>query len=234
LTVFWVKCMKEEVQILNTWNLNAKAWINTIANNGIESRRVVTNKAIEEAIVSLNPEKILDLGCGEGWLIRALQKKLPKGDFTGLDAVPVLIYEAKTLSPNATFLVHSYQSIIQELYSPLTKFDAIAINFALFGEEIVSDLVKVIRPFISSGGHLVIQTLHPHTAHAESPYADGWRQGSWNGFSDDFTSPAPWFFRTLESWISLFTNNGYSIKKILEPVHPVSLQPVSVIFILSV
>jgi 2-polyprenyl-3-methyl-5-hydroxy-6-metoxy-1,4-benzoquinol methylase len=226
--------MKEELQILNTWNLNAGAWINTIANNGIESRTLVTNNAMVDSIISLNPARILDLGCGEGWLIRALQEKLPNVDFTGLDAVPALIDAAKSLSPGATFLIHSYQSIIQEQYCPATTFDLIAINFALFGEEIVPDLLMAIRHFISSGGHLVIQTLHPHIAHEEGPYADGWRQGNWKGFSEDFTTPAPWFFRTFESWISLFIKNGYPIKKILEPIHPVSLQPVSVIFVLSV
>jgi 2-polyprenyl-3-methyl-5-hydroxy-6-metoxy-1,4-benzoquinol methylase len=226
--------MKEEFQILNTWNLNAKAWINTIANNGIESRRLVTNKAIEDVIISLNPGNLLDLGCGEGWLIRSLQEKLPTAAFVGLDAIPALIDQAKILSPGATFLVHSYQSIIQEQYIPLNTVDLIVINFALFGEEIVLHLLKAIRSFISAGGHLVIQTLHPHVAHVEGAYSDGWKQGSWKGFSDDFTSPAPWYFRTLESWISLFVMCGYSLKKIVEPIHPVTLQPASIIFILSV
>jgi 2-polyprenyl-3-methyl-5-hydroxy-6-metoxy-1,4-benzoquinol methylase len=226
--------MKEDLQILNSWNLNARAWIKTIANNGIESRMLVTNKAIVDVIISLSPASILDLGCGEGWLIRALQAKLPNVDFTGLDAVPELIDAAKSISPGATFLVQSYQSIIQEKYCLPTTVDVIAINFALFGEEIVPDLLKAILPFISSGGHLVLQTLHPHMAHEDGPYADGWRQGKWTGFSADFTTPAPWFFRTFESWIALFISNGYSIKKILEPVNPVSLQPASVIFVLSV
>ncbi len=222
------------MQILHTWNLNAKAWINTIANNGIETRRLVTNKAIEEAIISLEPKSVLDLGCGEGWLIRALHEKLPNTDFTGIDAVPALTEAAERYLHTATFLTHSYESIIKGEYSPSDTFDVIAINFALFGNDIVQDLLKVIRPFISSGGHLVIQTLHPYTANSGESYTDGWRQGSWSGFSDDFRSPAPWYFRTFESWISLFTSSGYIIKKIQEPIHPNSHQPVSVIFTLSV
>jgi 2-polyprenyl-3-methyl-5-hydroxy-6-metoxy-1,4-benzoquinol methylase len=226
--------MHEDFQILNTWNLNARAWINTIANNRIETRRLVTNRAIEETIVSLHPKKMLDLGCGEGWLIRALQEKLPDTDFYGIDAIAELIDAAKKLHPGASFLTHSYESIIDGGFKPAHTFDVIAINFALFGKDIVGDLMKTIRLFISSGGHLVIQTLHPHTSNAVEPYTDGWRQGNWNGFSDDFKSPAPWYFRTFESWINLFTESGYSIKKIQEPIHPVSLQPASVIFTLSV
>jgi len=226
--------MQENFQILNTWNLNARAWINTIARNGIETRRLVTNKAIEETIISLHPKKLLDLGCGEGWLIRALQEKLPDTDFTGIDAVAELIDEAKKLHPGASFLTYSYESLIEGGLKPSHTFDVIAVNFALFGNEIVHDLLRTIRLFISSGGHLVIQTLHPHSSNAGEPYADGWRQGNWNGFSDDFKSPAPWYFRTVESWINLFTNSGFAVKKIQEPIHPVSRQPVSVIFTLSV
>lgn len=234
LTAFWVRIMKEELQILNSWNLNARAWINTIAQKGIESRNLVTNKAIEDVIISLHPKNLLDLGCGEGWLIRALIKKMPEVNFTGIDAVPALVEVAERQSPGAIFKTYSYESIIRGEYIPSKTFDLIAINFALFGKELVPDLVIAIKSFICSGGHLVIQTIHPHIAGAEGPYEDGWRQGNWNGFSEDFTSPAPWFFRTLQSWISLFNACGYLIKKIIEPVHPQSLKPASVIFILSV
>jgi 2-polyprenyl-3-methyl-5-hydroxy-6-metoxy-1,4-benzoquinol methylase len=225
--------MDEDIQILNTWNLNAKAWINAIANNAIETRRLVTNKTIEEAIITLQPKKLLDLGCGEGWLIRAVSEQLPNTVFTGIDAIPELTEKAGRSLQKATFLTHTYESIINGGYTPSDTFDVIVINFALFGNDIVLDLIKAIRKFISSGGHLVIQTLHPHTANSGEPYTDGWRQGSWAGFSDDFTSPAPWYFRTFESWVTLFIGCGYKLKKIQEPVHPHSHQPVSVIFTLS-
>jgi trans-aconitate methyltransferase len=226
--------MQQNLQILNTWSLNARAWINTIANDNIESRRLVTNKAITDTIISFGPIEILDLGCGEGWLIKALKEKMPGSKFTGVDAIPELIEAAKRSNPFASFHVHSYESIIKCEYIPIQKFDVIAINFALFGNEVVADLLLAILPFLDSGGRLVIQTLHPHNAGTDEPYEDGWRKGSWNGFSDDFKSPAPWYFRTLQSWISLFRISGYSIDKIIEPVHPLSKKPASVIFCLSV
>ncbi|MGL6267147.1 MAG: class I SAM-dependent methyltransferase [Chitinophagaceae bacterium] len=225
--------MRKELQILNTWTLNAEAWIDTIASNGIETRRLVTDKAIEETIIYLKPAKMLDLGCGEGWLIRRIQEKLPGTEFTGIDAIPALIKAAETRTPNATFLTFSYESIIDGQYFPVETFDLIVINFALFGNEIVVDLINKIRPFISAGGQLVIQTLHPVTANGGEPYTDGWREGNWNGFSNDFRSPSPWYFRTLESWINLFKNSGFTLIKMQEPIHPNTLKPAAVIFILS-
>jgi hypothetical protein len=64
----------------------------------------------------------------------------------------------------------------------------------------------------------------------EPPYRDGWRQGSWAGCGDGFSEPAPWYFRTLESWVRLFADNGFRLHEIREPFHPHTGKPASVIF----
>ena len=38
--------------VLDSWNKNASAWITTIENDEIQSRKLVTNKAIFDAIFS--------------------------------------------------------------------------------------------------------------------------------------------------------------------------------------
>jgi hypothetical protein len=63
----------------------------------------------------------------------------------------------------------------------------------------------------------------------DAPYVDGWREGSWAGFSTDFTDPPPWYFRTLASWVSLFLDSGLRITSLREPVHPETGKPVSLI-----
>ena len=63
------------------------------------------------------------------------------------------------------------------------------------------------------GGALIIQTLHPVVAVGDLPYVDGWRQGSWAGFSEDFSDPAPWYFRTTESWVRLLRKSGLRLDR---------------------
>lgn len=41
----------------------------------IESRTLITNKAIINEILKLSPRSILDVGCGKGWLLRAIEKE---------------------------------------------------------------------------------------------------------------------------------------------------------------
>jgi hypothetical protein len=65
----------------------------------------------------------------------------------------------------------------------------------------------------------------------DSPYVDGWREGSWSGFSSDFTDPPPWYFRTLESWVRLFSQNGLHLLELREPIHPTTGKPASALFI---
>ena len=61
-----------ESALLQSWHTNADAWIDVIRSGAIESRQQVTDQAVLLAIIGRQPERVLDLGCGEGWLLRAL------------------------------------------------------------------------------------------------------------------------------------------------------------------
>lgn len=224
--------MQTEQSILDSWHVNAAPWSKAIADKAIESRQLVTNAAIVQAITKLQPASILDLGCGEGWLSRALKAELPKANIKGVDAIPALIDAAKNLSTAINYAVASYQDIIVGALHDV-QYDLIAINFALFGDELVRDLLQTLRKHLAAGGHLVIQTLHPVVACGDLPYQSGWREGSWAGFSSDFKDAHPWYFRTLEDWLALFIHCGYHIQSMQEPLHPKTGKPASVIFIVK-
>lgn len=224
--------MQTEQSILDSWQVNAAPWSKAIADKAIESRQLVTNAAIVKAITQLQPVSVLDLGCGEGWLSRALKAELPQANIKGVDAIPALIDAAKNLSTAIDYAVASYQDIIAGALHD-AQYNLIAINFALFGDELVRDLLETLRKHITEGGHLVIQTLHPVVACGDLPYQSGWREGSWAGFSSDFKDAHPWYFRTLEDWLALFLHCGYHIQSMQEPLHPKTGKPASVIFIVK-
>lgn len=60
---------------------------------------------------------------------------------------------------------------------------------------------------------------------------DGWREGSWAGCGDDFGAPAPWYFRTLENWRYLFAVHDLRLVTTLEPLHPMTKAPASIVFV---
>ena len=59
-------------KIVESWHTNATPWTSAVREQRIESRRLVTDRAIVDAVFSRKPNSVLDLGCGEGWLVRAL------------------------------------------------------------------------------------------------------------------------------------------------------------------
>jgi 2-polyprenyl-3-methyl-5-hydroxy-6-metoxy-1,4-benzoquinol methylase len=217
-------------KILASWHGNATPWTTAVRERQIASRRLVTDRAIIEAVLSFAPASVLDIGCGEGWLTRALARKGIV--VTGVDAVAELIGQARQIDSDeagADYQVMSYEQIASGAWQQAA--DVAVCNFSLLGKESVDGLFAAMHSLLHPAGHLLVQTPHPRVACGDGAYEDGWREGSWAGFSPDFRDPAPWYFRTMESWIRLFAQHGLRLIEQREPLHPLTGQPASVIFI---
>ena len=218
--------MDKEQKIIESWAVNARNWINIIESNSIESRKLITNKAIVNAVTEHEPTTLLDIGCGEGWLLKALQQKGIK--VAGVDVIPALIEKAKQ-QVQGDFWVASYEQIASGEITFPHLFDMIVINFALIGKESTENLLKSLPPLLSPGGSLLIQTLHPDSRKAINDYVSGWKDGSWDGLGNQFTRPYQWYFRTMENWIDLLKHSGFSETAVTGIFHPKTNKPLSVI-----
>jgi 2-polyprenyl-3-methyl-5-hydroxy-6-metoxy-1,4-benzoquinol methylase len=215
-----------DTQIIDSWCKNAQPWTTAVRNGEIESRKLITDRAIVDAILEGAPRSVLDIGCGEGWLARELESM--DIDVIGVDVVPELIGAAQRAG-SGDYRAMSYEDIAAGKLNVLV--DTIVCNFSLLGKESVAGIFGSIPTLLHPQGLFIVQTLHPLIACGDRPYRDGWREGSWAGFSSDFTNPAPWYFRTLESWVKLFTANGLRLCVMREPLHPKTQQPASILFI---
>lgn len=182
-----------------------------------------------DAIVARAPGSVLDVGCGEGWLVRALSSRGIRA--VGVDVVAELVERARE-SGVGEFLSGSYEDVAAGLLHE--TFDVVVCNFALFGDESVSRLLRAIPSVLAPGGSMIIQTLHPVAACGDAAYADGWRQGSWAGCGAGFEDAPPWFFRTMDSWMRLFEASGLELAETREPLYPGREDPASVLFVLQV
>jgi len=212
--------------ILDSWVQNAKPWIDAVCKNEIESRILITNKAIIGAILGRAPQKVLDIGCGEGWLARELNKS--GIDTLGIDAVPELVEEANKQG-GGVFRVLAYEDLSSDVIE--AKFDVVVCNFSLLGNESVTKVFEWVSHVLNDDSFFIVQTIHPISGCGDAEYKDGWRNGSWSGFNNNFRNPPPWYFRALDTWKELFQNNGFGISEILEPINPKTKEFASIIFI---
>jgi SAM-dependent methyltransferase len=198
--------------------------VSAVREGEIESRLLVTNRAIVDVVRSLGPATGIDIGCGEGWLVRALDGIA----MIGVDVVPGLV-DAARQAGGGDFRTMSYEEIAQGRLN--LALDVAICNFSLLGQESVEGVFRAAPSFLRPGGALVVQTMHPVVACGDAPYRDGWREGSWAGFNDGFTDPPPWYFRTLGSWIALYARHGLRLQELREPLHPKTGKPASLILI---
>ncbi|MDH0647903.1 class I SAM-dependent methyltransferase [Pseudomonas sp. GD03858] len=214
-----------EDPLLHSWHLNAQRWIEAVRGGAIESRRQVTDNAMLFAVLSRQPTHVLDLGCGEGWLLRALAERGIEA--TGVDGDATLVDAARAAGSMAVHLA-SYEQLASGERVIAGTFDVICANFALLQQDIIP-LLAAMRERLAPGGALVIQTLHPWTA-AAGDYQDGWREESFVGFAGDW-KPMPWYFRTLGSWLNALQMAGLQLLELSEPQHPQSKVPQALLLI---
>jgi len=214
-----------EADLQLSWQLNAKAWIDAVRGGAIESRRQVTDQAILLAILGRQPERVLDLGCGEGWLLRALADR--GIDAVGVDGDAVLVEAARAAGSSAVHKA-SYEQLAAEEVDIGGDYDLICANFALLHQDIIP-LLAAMKALLAPSGTMVIQTLHPWSM-ANGDYQDGWREESFAGFAGQW-QPMPWYFRTLASWLNALDMAGFRLVNLQEPQHPQSAVPQSLLLV---
>jgi SAM-dependent methyltransferase len=212
----------DATRLLDSWHDNAAAWTAAVRSGAIESRRLATDAAILDAVLERRPCKVLDLGCGEGWLVRALAQRGVAA--VGVDGAARLVGAAA--SAGGSFVQLRYAELIAAPERCGEGFDLVAANFALLEEEILP-LLAALRRIMPADGWLLVQTLHPLAA--GPPYEDGWRTEDFRAFGEGSWTPMPWYFRTLGSWVGVLRAGGFALQALREPVHPQEQRPLSLL-----
>lgn len=213
-----------------SWTTNAAAWTTAVREQAIPSRRLVTDAAIvaacERVIDGRRGVRALDVGCGEGWLTRALVGLGARA--TGMDASAPLIDAARDAGGGGDYVCVSYEQLTSDATVLAGPFDLVVCNFALLDDR-VAPLLSALARRLPAAGVILIQTVHPWAAVGDGPYDDGWRTETWGAFERAFPSPMPWYFRTTGSWLDVAREARLVVDRLDEPIHPQSKKPLSLI-----
>jgi len=174
---------------------NSEAWGSIQPNRDESHRAKAITKLIEEFVMPRNAGapnlRILDLGCGRGWLTAILSDY---GSVLGIDPVPAAIERAKVLFPNLNTRHAESSDLITEGFE--AQFDLIVssevIEHVVQGrkESFLQDIYRLLKP----GGFAILTT----------PRAE-----MWDLWARVATSDQP-----VEEWIS-----EADLQRLCESVH---------------
>jgi 2-polyprenyl-3-methyl-5-hydroxy-6-metoxy-1,4-benzoquinol methylase len=225
----------DRARLRESWETNATAWTDAVRQGRIPSRRLATDLAVVtacERVLAARPSaRVLDVGCGEGWLSRRLAS--PSVQVVGIDASAALVDTARQTSATSDDRAPQYEVVdYEELRRNPSRvggpFGLIVCNYALLDDTVAATLAAL-RARLERDGSLVIQTVHPWVAAGEGPYEEGWRLETFSSFERPFPSTMPWYFRTLGSWLRDIHATGLHVTLLEEPLHPETRRPLSLV-----
>lgn len=217
-----------------SWDSAAEWWTSRSGVRGDVNREWVIDPALFRLLGNVKGQRILDAGCGSGYLARLLAAK--GAEVVGVDHSAKLLEIARREEEKETLGVKYLEADLGRL-SPLDKaaFDIVVSNVAL--QDVVGfdkafrEFHRVLRP----GGRLLFSVVHPCF---DRPIPGMWireppdteRKEEWRGFLLDryYDRVAVWwapsgqppmvgFHRTLEDYASALAAAGFLIARMEEP-----------------
>lgn len=182
----------------------------------------VTAPCILNEVALIKPQKILDVGCGTGYITSESKKYAKKCIGIDISANSILIAQHKYSQAGVNFIVSDFES-----YCPEDRFDLCISNMALSCDPCYLETLSKINDLLIERGVLLIMIPHPYYW----PKYWGFESAKWfdykreqyieHDFSITFAKnlgKSTFIHRPLSHYIESFINSGFIIEKLLEPL----------------
>jgi SAM-dependent methyltransferase len=103
-------------------------------------------------IAVLHPESILEVGCGDGRLYRALRRGGCEAHYTGVEVAEYVIERNRRRHPNADWFTASVYELPSEEESTDVVFAEFVLEHLVFPRQALTEMLRTVR----SGGHLIL------------------------------------------------------------------------------
>jgi ubiquinone/menaquinone biosynthesis C-methylase UbiE len=237
-----------EDKIREQWEANAEVFTDLIAGSGTPHHMYILNPCIEKLLGDVSDKKLLDAGCGEGYLARQYAKK--GAIVTAVDVSERLIAAARKLSAEDGTKPEYRVTDVCHLYSiPDDEFDLVLSNLVLLNIPCLDDALHEFYRVLRRGGHLVFSVVHPafdfygpgNWEMGEKDPGTGRRKGKYfkvdqyfeereyerywmTRTGEKFPAPISFFHRTLATYLNALSKAGLRLVEFREPL-PVSNDP---------
>lgn len=228
-------------KIREQWENNAYAFTGLIDGKGTPHHREILNPCVERLMGDVKGKKLLDAGCGEGYLARHYAKK--GAIVTAIDVSKRLIETSEQLSEKDNIKVDFRVDNVCHISSIKTpEFDIVLSNLVLLNIPCLEDAIEEFHRVLKEGGVLVFSIVHPafnfygpgawqmgerdpktHRREGvffkvdryfeEKEYEHFWRTKS----GSTFPAPISFFHRTLSTYLNSLSRAGFQLIEFAEP-----------------
>jgi ubiquinone/menaquinone biosynthesis C-methylase UbiE len=175
---------------------------------------------------------VLDAGCGTGYLSKEILNNAGAKRVIGVDISGEMIRIARENNLNESNLSFEVDNISTLESVAENSIDIIVSNYVLMDVPDLKGALKSFKRVLKTSGKVIFTILHPCFPLAGHKYNESekivnytWETSYFENhvvsvpeFSKEFDSSFTVFHRSLGDYISLFINNGFSLKNFKEPV----------------
>ena len=206
-------------QVIAAWNAAADH-LQDFGAEGDFARQYLLNPTIFALAGDIAGKRILDTGCGEGYLSRLLARR--GAHVTGVEPATRL-YELCAERERSEPLGIDYRNCdLIDLALPLQQFDLVIANMVLIDIPDYRAAIHVLASMVRHEGHLIVTLLHP--CFEESGVSWPQKRIVQTGeYFAEYERPQRFgtlYHRPLSAYVNLLLDEGLTLRRMIEPCLP--------------
>ena len=207
----------------NAWELNAEWWQNSFTNGANAEYSQQLLPLVVELINEF--EKVLEIGAGEGQIIRALREESINA--VGIDQSDRQVRQGKKSDPSSALI----RSLAEQLPFCDSFFDAAIACLVVEHIELFEESFREVSRVVKDGGRFVLAMNHPLLQSPGSSWVEDWttdppekywRVGSYlrEESSEEYFGDGisiPFTHRPLSRYLNALSDSGFVTTRLIEP-----------------
>lgn len=204
-------------EAIAAWSHYPEHLIEGFGEEGDLVRQYLLNPTIFSLLEDVRSKRILDVGCGQGYLCRLLAKKGAR--VTGVEPTQAFIRYARHREEGDQLGIEYVQADLSIWTPPPDPFDAVIANMVLMDIPDYEPALKNCVAALAREGKLIVSLLHPCFEETGS----AWKDKGYVEIHDYFRERAVkqdfgyYIHRPLSSYLNSIIQAGCLLQKVIEP-----------------
>lgn len=216
-------------EAIQRWNKHAENFVSGYGEDGDLHREIFLNPALLGLMDEVEGKKVLDAGCGEGYLSRKLAKS--GASVTGVDYSENMLQLAMERTPQELGIAFRHGNCEDLSFLPDKSFDLIISNMVIQDLANYEMAIGEMYRLLVDEGRFIFSITHPCFVTPGSGWVKSengeklyWKvdnyfyEGAYEQiFPLDQKEKLLYFHRTLTSYVNTIIKTGFCIEEIVEP-----------------